>query len=257
MVRDFLKRVLLRWIFPPGVTRRVLWGPLCGMVWRVNFITGVAPIYSGVERPVQAAMHRFVKSGSCVLDVGSNWGLHTLLLSRLAGAQGRVLAFEPVPEVFAELQWHLAANNCQNVTAIRCALAEREGEQMFSRGATAAEGSLDQGIAGSEPAGGGFVVPVKTVDGMVDQYAMGRVDFIKIDVEGAESRVLEGATKTIERYRPRLIIELHNPDQDVAVAAFLCRRGFRLSRVSGPPITRFDRGWPDEKGVWGRIIAEP
>ncbi len=227
------------------------------MVWQVSPTTGVAPIYSGAERPVQAAMRRLVKSDSCVFDVGANWGIHTLFLSRLVGAGGRVWAFEPVPEVFAELQWHLAMNKCQNVTAMEYALAEREGESMFLRGATATQGRLDPEIALSKPAEDRFAVPVKTVDGIVAQYALKQVDFMKIDVEGAESKVLEGAIKTMEQFRPRLIIELHNPEQDLAVAEFLCRRGFRLSRVSGPPITRPDCGWPDRRGVWGRIIAEP
>jgi len=61
----------------------------------------------------------------------------------------------------------------------------------------------------------------------------------------------------IERYHPYFVIDLHTPEQDVSVASLLTPAGYRLSRLSGPPIQRTDTGWPDPDGVWGSILATP
>jgi hypothetical protein len=83
------------------------------------------------------------------------------------------------------------------------------------------------------------------------------VKLVKIDVEGAESMVLSGARALMRELRPYFVVELHAPEQDVAVAAELSGSGYRVSRISGPPILRTDVGWPDPAGVWGSILATP
>jgi hypothetical protein len=97
------------------------------MVYRVGPITGLSPWYSGAERDHQHAFRRFVAPGNLVVDVGANWGAHTLYLSQLVGSEGKVIAVECFPPVFAELEWHLVANRCKNVTPIRVALSDRDG----------------------------------------------------------------------------------------------------------------------------------
>lgn len=76
------------------------------------------------------------------IDVGANWGLDTLLLSRLVGPTGRVLALEPYPRAFAELQWHIRANRCEDTTLYQWSAGDKDGEAWFVPGLSASEGRL-------------------------------------------------------------------------------------------------------------------
>jgi len=87
-----IKRLVRRCFFPDGAVRRVITGPLRGFRYRVSPITGMEAWYSGHERDMQRAMAAYVRAGDTVLDVGANWGIHSLLLSRLVGPRGRVIA---------------------------------------------------------------------------------------------------------------------------------------------------------------------
>jgi len=84
-----------------------------------------------------------------------------------------------------------------------------------------------------------------------------RLNLVKIDVKGAEGKVLLGAQKTIEVCKPYFVIDLHTPEQDIFVAQLLISQGYKLSRLSGPPILCIESGWPDPAGVWGAILAVP
>lgn len=254
MRETWLKAGLRRLLFPPGAVRRVRLGPLRGMIFRVGPGTGLAPWYSGAERAHQRAFRAHVRSGSVVADVGANWGLHTLYLSRLASQGGLVIALEPFAPALEELRWHLRANECRNVCVLPVALSDREGTGLFLPGESSCTGRLwdlaDQAKAGT-------LVPTRTLDDVIEEAGVSRLDLVKIDVEGAEARVLRGAEKTIARFRPALVIDLHTPEQDVEVARWLTGHGYRIERLSPPPVRRTDAGWPDPDGVWGSILASP
>ena len=257
MKEHLLKQCLRATVFRPGAVRRIRFGPMRGMRFRVNLITGLSPWYSGAERPQQRAFKALLGPGDAVIDIGANWGLHTLYLSRLVGPTGRVLAFEPYPPVFDELQWHLRANDCCNSEAFQVALGDAVGNGMFQPGATASTGQLVARSTSAEGAQTSLTVPTQTLDAIGEQVATERFALIKIDAEGAEAQILAGAARLVERTRPIFVIELHNPEQDVAVGRWLTERRYRLERVAGPPLLHPHRGWPDPAGVWGTIIARP
>jgi len=100
-------------------------------------------------------------------------------------------------------------------------------------------------------------VRVQTIDYLTASHPLPALRLAKVDVEGAESKVLLGARYTLQKPRPRLIVELHNPEQDVAAARILRDHQYRLTRLDGPEIRKPDCGWPDRDGVWGTIIAHP
>jgi FkbM family methyltransferase len=254
-VRDnWLKAGIRRLFFPSGALRRIRFGPLHGMVFRVSPVTGLAPWYSGAERKHQNEFRSLVRPGGVAVDVGANWGLHSLYLSRLVGKDGLVIAVEPFPPAFRELQWHLGANECFNVRALPVALSDRDGKSSFLPGESSSAGRL-----GDEPteaaADTATVVVTRTLDAVVEEAGLTRLDLVKIDVEGAEGRVLRGAERAAARFRPALVIDLHTPEQDVEVARGLTEHGYLLRRLSPPPILRTDVGWPDPTGVWGSILA--
>lgn len=188
------------------------------------------------------------------MDVGTNWGGHALHLSRLVGPSGRVLAIEPSPGVAMEARWHFDANAGNNIQLIEVALADMEGKAFFEETQLSTTGHLSSSVVAATV---GFEVSLTTLDRVVSIHGLKQVNLVKIDVEGAESRVLAGATETIKQHRPNLIVELHTPEQDLAVGAALREFGYTLRRLNGKPIAHPDRGWPDRDGVWGIILATP
>lgn len=260
-MRDNLLKALAKSLFfRTGSVRRVAFGPLRGMRYRVNEITGLSPWYSGVEREHQKAFKQLVGKGDTAIDVGANWGLHVLYLSKLVGPRGRVVAVEPFPAAMHELEWHLRTNRCSNVEALPLALSDRDGQAAFTTGDSAYTGHLssldsgafDGGVTGSE------AVSTRTLDSLVDVLHLKTLKLVKIDVEGAESMVLEGAGATLQQLRPFVVVDLHTPEQDARVARLLTTHGYTLERLSpGPAIRDVHKGWPDPEGVWGTILGRP
>jgi len=148
--------------------------------------------------------HVFVshlREGMVVMDVGANWGLYSLLISRAVGPSGKVYAFEPVPEIFARLKEHIALNNATNVIPVPIALLDEKGIAKMS--VEGGRSSLFRHVSDE------FVdVQVERLDDFVEQERIERVDAIKIDVEGAELKVIRGADKTIRRDKPILMVEV-------------------------------------------------
>lgn len=179
------------------------------------------------EPEIDSLIKKFVKPGSTVLDIGAHIGLHTLSMSLYAGANGKVLAFEPQRKIYRELVIHLAINECQNVTAWRCALGDRIGMAEMGIPATDNEGSRSIG-AGTE------VVPLSTLDA----FQLENISFIKIDVENFEYEVLQGAYQTIMNNRPIIIIEVmarRTPDRlekTIQTLNLLTGMGYHLVFIS-------------------------
>ena len=117
--------------------------------------------------------------------------------------------------------------------------------------------NLDSGAAGGGVTGS-EVVRTGTLDTIVGELDLKTLKVVKIDVEGAESMVLEGAAETLQRLRPFVVVDLHTPEQDIRVARLLTKQGYTLERLSAGPIIRnVQAGWPDPEGVWGTILGRP
>ena len=159
------------------------------------------------EEAVQRALETQAGAGEVAYDIGAHAGFFTLLLSRVVGEEGRVLAFEPHPANAARLSRNLDANSCTNAQVRVVALSDRTGEARFDAHASSLEGSLLDAAASPNAT---MVVPTTTIDAVVRDGAT-PPDLLKIDVEGAEGRVIRGARETITVHRPRMIIEIHSP----------------------------------------------
>lgn len=154
---------------------------------------------------VQALAANVQKDWVC-LDIGANVGPITLTLGELCG-RGAVHAFEPVPVTFGYLETNISANVAgRNVQAHRLALRDEPGEVVihfnpeFSGGAFVSS-RLEHGESWSAPA--------STLDDWVTDKGIDRIDLIKIDVEGSELAVLDGAAETLRRFQPALVVELN------------------------------------------------
>jgi FkbM family methyltransferase len=255
MMFDWLKKILRIIWYRPGTTHRILTGPMKGLWFRCSENTGLAAVYSGNEQDNQRVYASVVRPGDTVVDAGANWGVHALYLGRLVGATGRVHAFEPHPQVVEELRWHLQRNGMSHVTVHNCGLLDRAGQLPFVLG----DNSKTSHIKGPQEGEAQTTtnIPCLTLDEVIEQAAPVSLRLIKVDVEGAEAQLLKGAERTIQRYRPHLVVELHNPEQDLEVASLLAQWNYHIQRVDGQSILHLDRSWPDPNGVWGTLHAIP
>jgi FkbM family methyltransferase len=154
------------------------------------------------ERGTEALLRYALRRGDTFVDVGANVGFYTRMASLLVGESGRVFAFEPLPSAIRLLK--LNAAGLTNVIVETSAVGDRNGEADFC---IRPEGDTSSLLAGGK--GSNVSVSITSLDVRLLELeaAPKSVDFIKIDVEGAELSVLRGAVKTIEKYRPIVYLE--------------------------------------------------
>lgn len=210
-------------------------------VWWLGWNDAVSNlIYSeSFEREEQSFVSRFLQTGMTVLDIGAHHGLYTLLASKKVGPKGSVIAFEPSPRELRKLRWNLALNRSRNVRLEPFALSSNEGmaKLFVCLGQGTACNSL-RPPAVSEPTQM-ILVPVTTLDSYLEKHPICPVDFMKMDVEGAELEVLKGATKLLNsNFRPVIMCELADirtePWSYVSyeIYEFLETRGYRWFSVT-------------------------
>lgn len=146
-----------------------------------------------------------LRPGMVFADIGASYGVYTLLAARAVGPEGLVLAFEPSQRTFDILKKNVGNNRLRNVLLFRTALAESRGTGALLLHPDPSRNSLCRRSA--RPAS--VIVPVETLDGVLRTKGIGRLDAIKMDVEGAEALVLAGASKTLERFRPFILFEVN------------------------------------------------
>jgi FkbM family methyltransferase len=150
-----------------------------------------------------------LRDGSVAVDVGANLGEWTIPLARSVGTRGCVLAAEPAPRSAAALEATLAANGLRQARVIRCAVGDRDGSVEFAV-PIVTSAQIDTGTAQLGRAGAGLEglhVSMRSLDSLVAEHRLDRLDLIKIDVEGHERQILDGARTVLDRHRPTLVIE--------------------------------------------------
>jgi FkbM family methyltransferase len=246
------KRMVQKTFFPEGSIRTVLFGPCRGLRYRIFPGYGWAYLYGGWEPDLVTLMTRLIRPGATVYDVGANYGMHTLLFARLVGPSGRVYAFEPHPGVFSCLKEQIDLNGFRTVVPVCEAVCDRSGTSSFDEADQRSSGHLIDSSSGH------LKVRTTSVDAFVFGGQGAPPDFIKVDVEGAESRVLRGALNTLRQHHPMLAIELHNPSEDRAVGNILADLRYSAFHVhDGSKVEDMRSGRPDLNGMWGTVLALP
>jgi FkbM family methyltransferase len=172
------------------------------------------------------------RSGDVVLDCGAYRGETALWLARRAGKSGRVVTFEPSAQNAEGLRRNLAANQAVEmapITLLEAAVSSSAGLLHFN--AHGENGShLDAASTES--------VTAVTIDGVVEEQHLDRVDFVKMDIEGAEVDALRGAEETLKRFAPRLAISVYHRPHDLPDIAMLIRQArpdYRMYLSQKPP----------------------
>lgn len=146
-----------------------------------------------------------VHPGDWCVDVGANVGVHTVRLAKLAGRDGGVIAVEPDPEIMRRAERNVALNGLSNVRFVNAAAGDRPGEmRLYRPGARDANRARASLLHHAYLTGVPATVPVVTLD---DICRGQRVALIKIDVEGLEGCVVQGAAATISAHAPSIIFE--------------------------------------------------
>ncbi|MGA9652062.1 FkbM family methyltransferase [Pedobacter sp.] len=157
--------------------------------------------YTGeYERDLKKVFKFIIKEGDHVLDVGANIGFHTLYFAELTGKKGSVTAFEPVPHNYQALKTNIKLNNYANIITHNIALSNKD-EQFCIK---ADIQSTNPGAYNLFEQNGDISIKCGIGDAVIGSQ---RVDFIKIDVEGYESFVLDGLLETIKKNKPKIIFE--------------------------------------------------
>jgi FkbM family methyltransferase len=161
----------------------------------------------------------FPRPGDVALDVGGCWGDTALWLAHHVGEQGAVHTFEPTPRNRALLERNLALNPdlALRVTVWEDPLGPTPDEPVWVRDSVSAGAQMQGELPAEDDPHGRESVELRTetIDALVARGALPRVDFLKIDVEGADVGVLEGAARTLQEQRPKLALACYHRPDDV------------------------------------------
>lgn len=208
------------------------------------------------EPQLESAISKFVKPGMVVYDVGANIGYITLLLSKAVGPDGRVVAFEALPENLVRLRKNLSLNNLEAQVRIEyLAVTDRPGQVQFLVGPSGGTGKVE-GSRGRESIvyTGSIAVSGISLDDYVFAVDNPAPDLVKMDIEGGEAIALPGMSRILTLKRPLLFLELHGFEAAKIAWDILIRANYVIcSMAEGyPQIARpTDADWKEY------IVAKP
>jgi len=185
-------------------------------------------------------IRQFLKPGDTFVDVGANIGLFTLIAAKTVGPKGRVIAFEPTPQVYRRLNFNIQLNSLKKVIARQEALSDEDGVFPFNM----SDDGFDAWNSFASPIGGQSfrkaVVNCRKWDRLADELdLLGKVQLMKIDVEGWETHVLNGAGVSLGRGdAPVLLVEF--TDAAAQSAGSSCKELYLKLRELGYRLFSYD-----------------
>ena len=196
------------WIVLPGYNQI----KQCKQGWMVynkndKYLGHGLEVYGEFSEAEVDAFKMLIPKGGLVVEVGANMGAHTIAFANIVGSEGAVIAFEPQRLMYITLCANVAINSFYNVYCQNAAVSDAPGQilvPVLDPNKEASFGSLSLELFG----GAGDPVPVTTLDDL----NVGRCNFIKIDVEGMEQKVIAGGKNFINKHRPYLYVENDRPE---------------------------------------------
>lgn len=233
------------WLFVRLLSRgETIERTVCGHRMHLNLHdTGIAKelaVYRVQEPVATALLQKEIEPGMRVVDIGANIGYYTLLLARLVGEAGKVIAIEPVPDNANLLRINLEANGYQNVLIYEAAAGAESGTmKLYLSNKWEWASFVHRDLPDKH-----IDVPVHTLDTLLD--AEGRIDYIKMDIEGYETEAIKGMLGILRRYRPGMFVEIHpSYVEEEAMTQFLediqelgYEIKYMVNRLSDHPVVR-------------------
>lgn len=248
MHNNFIKKALVKYLFPYGSTRIILRGVCRGMRVRVSRESGHSILWD-YERISQKFLKYKIKKGMTIYDIGANIGQYALFFSKLVGPLGQVISCEPNKKVFDNLISNIQLNKLKNVNCQNVALGSKRSQAYLSTNPD----SLNTGkISNVEPTYDiheteKILVNITTLDDLSANGCFPNI--IKIDTEGSAAAILQGGSETIRKHHPSFYIELHGPEEQTAVQD-LANFGYKLQSLDETEILDMMQWDPPVWAVW-------
>jgi len=209
-----------------GETAEIVSGPLRGILLVTSEHVSHAHLSGTYELDVLEAIDRNVRDGDVCYDLGASIGYLSLLMARRAR---EVYAFEPAPHAAAEIRRHVAANGFSHVTVVPHPVSDEPKRVRFAL----TDVAYGSGISEGSTPWPSIELTTITLDAFVADNSF--PDFIKVDVEGFEGHVLEGARSVLARGLTSWCIELHNDGAARHVVSVLTEYGYEVTTLNGAP----------------------
>lgn len=209
------------------------------------------------EPPTARIISALLRPGDRFADIGANSGFFTMLAASRVGATGKVISFEPVPSMRARLLDNVRLNGFTNVETHDVALSDHCDTLTFYVGPEGHKGVSSLRVIDNP----GAQLQVKTMplDAMADP--LGRLRLAKIDVEGAEQKVLMGMQHITEEHRPFLLIEITDAflramgDDAVSLAEGLTTKGYLMYAITESGLCPMTPQQAAEQGQYNALFA--
>ena len=194
--------------------RRILSGLAAGYRMWISPAENLSYVVGTAEPHLQRAIRKYVKRGDTVYDIGANVGYVSLSLAKRVGKDGRVFAFEPVPENLEMLRKNIGLNQLANVSIERVAVSDRAGSDVIRVAGNLSTASM--AWHQHDPTAVEIAIQTVVIDELTSAGRLPMPGFVKIDVEGAEGRTLSGMRRTIAAARPVLFVECSDAGREVS-----------------------------------------
>jgi FkbM family methyltransferase len=152
-------------------------------------------------------LNRFLKADMVALDVGANLGEYTVFMAKRL-RKGKVISFEPLKKNLVLLEENVKLNRFDNVVISNLGLSDSSEQIEIHE----LEDEMNEGLAtihlGERKSKMSYPVQLELLDSLVDSFDMKRIDFIKMDIEGAELKALKGSIETIRKFKPLVMVEI-------------------------------------------------
>ena len=210
--------------------------------------------FNNVEPQVHNVYDLFLKPGCVFFDVGANVGLHSYYVSRKFNG-AKVYAFEPLPANAAYIRSAIKLNHISNISLYEEAVSDKPGTAFFDQSVNNHQGRLSK-------TNDGIQVTITSLDVFITEKNI-KPDFIKIDVEGAESLVMDGFKNCIRNMQPVMIIEVHEIDQSDKLLAYFRPINYKLCRLHYPFVKGNGKYFSDismndkKENIVGQLVAIP
>lgn len=205
-------KVFLIKILPEYKIRYARKGDIAEIIYKTEVLVNLKKSF---EYSTLQLFSTILKHGDVIIDIGANSGLYSIFYSKLVGDTGKVHALEPDSDTYSLLKENLKLNNCNNVLTYNFALSNKESRvEMVSfshhdlKLQSGDSFKYIQEVAEEKINAGNNTMNAFRLDDLEEFNKASKIDYIKIDVEGAELLVLQGSINTILKHKPIIIFEL-------------------------------------------------
>jgi FkbM family methyltransferase len=207
----------------------ILQGRLRGKRWTVG--SGLHGYWLGsYELRKQKAIVQRLCRGDVFYDIGAHVGFYSLLAAQIVGQAGHVYSFEPLPRNIAYLEKHIAMNHLEDIVSVyECAISDTNG---IARFITGGDSLIDSFMGRVKDAPGGMEIQTVSLDNLVERETLRPPSVLKIDIEGAEYKALQGANQLITAHMPTIFLATHGSEVHCQCMEYLDRLGYQLQQLA-------------------------